>query len=166
MVNYAGFEREILHKVSLGDEAAFSKLYYHWEPQLSCFIYKITKSKEIAAEIVHDVFLKIWMTRETLTEVNNFKSFLFVVSRNLAINAFHKAMSELEKQKAIENDYVLSPDSDNELDNIRYSLIDKAIEQLPPRQREVFLLHRYEKRTYSEIAKKLHIGQESVKTHM
>ena len=45
-------------------------------------------------------------------------------------------------------------------------LIDESIHQLSPRQKEVFLLHRYEKLTYQQIADQLGIGRESVKTHL
>ncbi|HET9280112.1 MAG TPA: sigma-70 family RNA polymerase sigma factor, partial [Flavitalea sp.] len=51
-------------------------------------------------------------------------------------------------------------------DKAIYTLIDEAIESLPPRQKEVFLLHRYERFTYLQIAEKLGIGRESVKTHL
>jgi RNA polymerase sigma-70 factor (family 1) len=163
---YEPNDKALLGKVADGDEAAFSSLYYIYEPRLSSFIYKITKSKEITAEIVHDVFLKVWMGREALQDVKNFDAFIFVVSRNLAINAFHKTMREFRRYDYLERDLPQEIDEHKEEEQLMYTVIDSAIEQLPPRQKEVFLLNRYERLTYDQIGKKLNIGKETVKTHI
>src|SRR5688572_12075580 len=90
-------EKELLHKIAEGDQSAFATLFDSFHHTLGSFIYSITKSKELAEEIVLDVFLKIWMTREALTEVKNFKAYLFTVSRNAAISSLRKIASERTK---------------------------------------------------------------------
>jgi DNA-directed RNA polymerase specialized sigma24 family protein len=95
MKNFPQVEKKLLLKVAEGDEAAFAQLYNYWVPHLTSFIFRITKSRDISCEVVQDVFLKIWINRETLVEIKSFKSFLFVISKNHAINAFKKAMREL-----------------------------------------------------------------------
>jgi RNA polymerase sigma-70 factor (ECF subfamily) len=159
-------ESELLQNVSTGSTEAFRRLYYLWEPALSSFLFQITKSKELTAEIVQDVFLKIWMTRETLQEIKNFKAYLFVISKNQAINALKKSIIELEKFKIFADNPHLYEEEVDEKKEYQYSLIDEAIDQLPARQKEVFLLHRYERMTYQEIADRLGIGKESVKSHL
>jgi RNA polymerase sigma-70 factor (ECF subfamily) len=159
-------ESELLLDVSKGDIKAFRRLYEHWEPNLSSFIYQITKSKELTLEIVQDVFLKIWMTREQLQEVKNFKAYLYAVSKNQAINALKKSIAELEKLKLYAQNPPLYSEETDDFKEYRFSLIDEAIDRLPNRQKEVFLLHRYEKLTYREIANRLGIGKESVKSHL
>jgi RNA polymerase sigma-70 factor (ECF subfamily) len=159
-------ESELLQNVSTGSTEAFRRLYYLWEPALSSFLFQITKSKELTAEIVQDVFLKIWMTRETLQEIKNFKAYLFVISKNQAINALKKSIVELEKFKIFADNPHLYEEEVDEKKEYQYSLIDEAIDQLPARQKEVFLLHRYERMTYQEIADRLGIGKESVKSHL
>jgi RNA polymerase sigma-70 factor (ECF subfamily) len=76
-------------------------------------------------------------------------------------------MRELQKQKAWQKENlpgITLPDENPEA--LIYSIIDEAIDHLPARQKEVFLLHRYQRLTYLSIAEKLGIGKESVKTHM
>ena len=157
----------LLEKVASGNEAAFSELYAIWQPILSSFIFKITKSKEVTAEVVQDVFLKIWVNREALLEVQNFKAYLFVVSKNQAINAFRKSMKELRFFQLLEaklkNE---SYESVDDLEPSQLALVDEAIDRLSPRQKEIYLLHRQSKLTYQEIADQLGIGKESVKTHL
>jgi RNA polymerase sigma-70 factor (family 1) len=163
-------EKETLLAVSQGDETAFTRLFEHWQPVLASFIFRITRSREIAAEIVQDVFLKIWMSREVLGSIDNFKGYLLVVSKNHAINVLRKSMREqrnLERWTTTQQDHAepTSPSPDMQEETV-FTLIDEAIERLPERQKQVFLLHRYERLTYAQIAQQLGIGKESVKTHL
>jgi RNA polymerase sigma factor (sigma-70 family) len=165
--NNLNIEKVLLRKVTSGSESAFTELYTIWQPILSSFIFKITKSKELTSEVVQDVFLKIWINREALQEVQNFKSFLFVVSKNQAINAFRKSMKELKLFQQLE----VKLTSENmelaeDMEHSQLALVDEAIDRLSPRQKEIYLLHRQSKLTYQEIADQLGIGRESVKTHL
>src|ERR1043165_8637940 len=80
-------EKELLEKIAAGDHVAFTTLFDNYHHSLGAFVFSITKSKELAEEITLDIFLKIWMTREALAKVKNFKAYLFTVSRNAAISA-------------------------------------------------------------------------------
>lgn len=160
-------EKNLLALVAEGDEMAFRQLFLHWHPLLAGYIFRITESREMTEEIVQDVFLKIWMIRETLTSVENFKHFLLVVGRNKTFDALKKQLREKRRHRAWQAE--LQPEgqpAENELDLLRLSLIDHAIESLPPRQKEVFLLSRNDRLTYKEIAGRLEISPESVKTHI
>lgn len=160
-------DADILKDIAAGSSKAFRALYSQWEPTLSSFIFQVTRSKVITAEIVQDVFLKIWMTRESLVEVKDFKAYLFVISKNRAINALKKSLADLERIKkyASEVPFNEQPVEDDDA-QLHFSLIDEAIDQLSPRQKEIFLLHRHERYSYREIAEQLGIGKESVKTHL
>jgi len=160
-------EKALLQQVAGGDEFAFRQLYMLWQSQLSDFIFRITRSRELSAEIIQDVFLKIWMSRETLSEIDNFKSYLFVISRNQALNALRKVMrnlKEIQNWEKINKEQTKAEAEDSKL--IKLSIVDEAIDKLSPRQKEIYLLHRHEGLTYKQIADKLGIGKESVKTHL
>jgi RNA polymerase sigma-70 factor (ECF subfamily) len=160
-------EPVLLRQVAEGDEAAFASLYHHWQPFLATHIYRITGSRELAEEVVQDVFMKIWMTREALSQVENFRAYLLVMSRNHALNALKGLMRRFEKQGLFEKDMQrLPPDEEGDLQRFRLSLMDEAIDRLPPRQKEIYLLHRHQRLTYVEIADQLNIGRETVKTQL
>lgn len=158
-------ETELLAAIAAGNEAAFSDLFRHWQPFLAAHIFRVTESKHITEEIVQDVFLKIWQTRETLSEIQNFKGYLLVVSKNMAINALQKVAREFKNLDKYTKE---SKIGEEEVDpsGYYYSLIDEAIDQLSSRQKEVYLLHRHQRLTYQQIADQLGIGKESVKTHI
>ena len=160
-------DADILKDIAAGSSKAFRVLYSHWEPTLSSFIFKVTRSKIITAEIVQDVFLKIGMTRESLVDVKDFKAYLFVISKNRAINALKKSMADLERMKKYASEVPFNEQpEDEDNDQLPFTLIDEAIDQLSPRQKEIFLLHRHERYSYREISEQLGIGKESVKSHL
>ena len=160
-------EKELLLQVAEGNQSAFRQLFLHWNQLLAGYVLRITESREMTEEIVQDVFMKIWMTRETLPAVNNFKHFLLVVSRNRAFDALKKQLKEKERKRIWEEEN--KPElhiADHEPERSGVSLIDQAIDNLPPRRKEVYLLSRHERLSYKEIAARLGISKESVKTHL
>jgi len=162
-------EEQLLLQVAQGDEAAFAQLYQQRHHQLGSYIFSILKSRELTQEIVQDVFLKVWMGRESLAEVRSFKDYLFIMSRNAAISMLKKLATQQQHQKEYGNTEVSVQAGDEEAANLKetgLSLIDQAVNQLPPRQLQCFILSRRQKLTYSEIAAELGIGKETVKSHM
>jgi len=159
-------EKELLLKVANGDEHAFSELFNTHHQLLGTHIYRITDSVELAEEVVQDVFLKIWMSRETLTSVQNFRAYLFVISKNHALNCLRKVAKERIYQKTLEkNASSITPDDSPGLAGY-YSLLDEAIDHLPPQQQKVYLLSRHNRLKYDEIARQMGLSRETVKKYL
>lgn len=161
-------EHVLLLKIAEGDERAFEQLFNYWQPLFSSYIYSIIKSREQTAEITHDVFLKVWQHRQKLPHISNFKSYLFTISRNEALNAFRKTMREIKLLEDWERlqKQATTGDAESNPQHLHLNLIDEAIELLSARQKEIYKLHRHERLTYQQIADKLGIGKETVKTHL
>jgi RNA polymerase sigma-70 factor (family 1) len=160
-------ERELLLKVASGDENAFSQLFALYHHQLGTYIYRLTDSVELAEEIVQDVFLKIWMSRETLADIKSFKAYLFVVSKNHSLNCLRKLAKE-RTHSAEWNDRTMSDiaiQQDEKYDSY-YGLLDEAINNLPPQQKTVYILSRQQHLKYNEIAEQLHLSRETVKKYL
>src|SRR6478735_11143470 len=75
-------EKELLALIAKGDEIAFSKLFFQFKDRIYSIAFKLTKSTIAAEEIVQEVFLKIWLKRASLTEIENFSAYLFIIARN------------------------------------------------------------------------------------
>lgn len=160
-------ECELLREVVLGNENAFRQLFKVHSHRLGTYVFRLTGSIELAEEIVQDVFLKIWMNRETLAGVTNFKAYLFVVSKNHALNCLRKLIKERACQQKWEesvSDELKIPEG--EMADKYYSLLDEAIDHLPPQQQKVYLLSRHERLKYAEIAEQLDISRETVKKYL
>jgi len=159
-------ERELLTQVASGNEYAFRKLFMVHHQLLGVHMLRITNSVELAEEIVQDVFLKIWLTRETLVGVDNFKAYLFVISKNHALNCLKKLAKERLLIKTMENNGfgALVPETTDT--DMYYNLLDEAIDQLPPQQQKVYLLSRHGRLKYAEIADQLELSRETVKKYL
>ncbi|WP_069660440.1 RNA polymerase sigma factor [Arcticibacter eurypsychrophilus] len=159
-------DQDLLLKVTVGNEHAFRQLFSKYHQQLGVYVYRITDSVDLAEDIVQDVFLKIWMSREALAGVDNFKAYLFVMSKNHTLNCLRKIAREQLKKKGWENNFNNVLKSREEETNIYYNLLDEAIDKLPPQQQKVYLLSRHERLKYAEIGQRLNISGETVKKYL
>lgn len=161
-------EKDLLQLIAAGDEAAFRKLYISYHSLLRTHVYRLTESQESADEIVQDVFLKIWNTREALESIDNFRAYLFVVSKNYTISYLRKHVRQTilhEKWKNEETKAVQKEDGDDPVINY-YGLLDEAIDHLSPQQKKVYILSRHQQLKYVEIAEQMGISKETVKSYL
>lgn len=158
--------KELLGRVAEGDHAAFAMLFDTYHHDLGAFIFSIAKSKELAEEITLDVFLKIWMTREVLTEIKNFKAYLFTVSRNAAISAVRKMIKERTQHTEWTRDLSsILAEGTHEKEGY-LSLVDEAINQLSPQRKKIYILSREKGLKYEEIASQLGLSKFTVRAHI
>lgn len=159
-------ERELLIQVASGNEHAFRQLFIAYHQQLGVHMLRITNIPELAEEVVQDVFVKIWLTRETLVGVDNFKAYLFVISKNHALNCLKKLAKERVLIKQLEGSRADAVVPEVGGTNMYYNLLDEAIDQLPPQQQKVYLLSRHSRLKYTEIADQLELSRETVKKYL
>ena len=132
-------------------------------------VLKLIKQETDAEGIVQDVFVKIWESRENIDTYSSFDSYLFTIAYNNTMSLLRKRVSERKYLDHLSSVQQISNSNDiieeihfNEVKNN----IQKVIEQLTPRQKEVFELSREEGLSYKEIAQKLKISQNTVEIHM
>ncbi|HUC80709.1 MAG TPA: RNA polymerase sigma-70 factor [Flavisolibacter sp.] len=164
-------EKELLQQVAEGNEAAFRELFYRYADALGSYVLRLTHSKTSAEEIVQDVFLKIWLNRESLPNIENFRVYLFVLSRNQTLNALRKSIREANQQKEWEKNQVIETEvNENVAEKADASqlegLFTGAIRQLPQQQQKVWLLSRKEGLTHPQIATVLGLSRETVKKYI
>src|SRR5690606_8010346 len=161
-------EKEILHKISKGDRRAFTQIFDFYHQNLAVYVYKITASREAAQEIVQETFIKVWEKRETLCNINNFKGYLFTLSKNKTLDYLRRLATERTHQlylskELFEESYMIDTPSLKEQYNL---IIERTVNQLPPQQQKVYYLSRHEKLKYEEIAAQMGISKETEKKHM
>ena len=155
-------------QVSKGNELAFRQLFNTYRGKLYSYILRITESKEIAEDTVHDVFLKIWINKESLPEILNLNAYLYRMAHNHAYNGFRRmaketlVMAELERQAG----YETSDPNDKLVRKEVRKFIHDAVNKLTPQQKEVFRMSREEGLKQEEIAQRLNISIFTVKKHL
>ncbi|HRE51740.1 MAG TPA: RNA polymerase sigma-70 factor [Flavitalea sp.] len=155
-------------RISKGDEAAFTLIFRQYQGKLYSVALDITHSSETAEEIIQDVFLKIWLRKKELIEVESFSGYLFIVMRNLALDWLvkqarrQKIFDQISSEKA-----TAQPSAEAFLNQKEFNdLLQKGMDQLPRQQQEVFRLMRQEGLSRQETAQTLNIDPNTVKTHM
>src|SRR2546421_1559779 len=100
---------------------------------------KYLRSPFAAQDVVQEIFLKVWKTRAELPAVENFTSFLYIMSRNFILNSLRKKMpvSLEEDQDTRLQEQILVPDEQLGRKELA-GLIRQAIENLPPQQQKVY----------------------------
>lgn len=151
----------------MGDEQAFATLFSRYRGKLYHYTLTYTQSKEIAEDLVHEVFLKIWTRREELTGIDNFNAYLYRMSRNLAISGLRRRAREYLMLAELRQDsFEVIPDIDPVfVKEVRASIL-RAIDKLSPQQRKIFILSREQGLRQEQIAEELGISINTVKTHM
>lgn len=157
-------EKSLLMEVAAGNENAFKQLFNLYHSQLRIYIYRITNSYELTDEIVQDAFLKVWINHAALGEIQSFKAYLFVLTKNHTLNYLRKLTKEQKLRNGWEEDYMKTPEVMP--DNLYYRLLDEAIDQLSPQQQKVYLLSRHQRLKYTEIADELKLSRETVKSYL
>ena len=118
-------------------------------------------------ELTQDVFVRIWEKRARLMEVESFKGYLFMVTRNVVFN-FIRAIRVRRKVKELDETVgVKDDDLENELlFKQYYAMAIEAVEKLPPGRRKVLKMSIYEGLTLDEIAGRLGITRSGVKKQL
>lgn len=161
-------ESKLVSRLKMGDEKAFSLLFYRYKKKLFSFIFDLTQSELKAEDIVQDVFLKIWQNREHIAGADNFNAYVFRMAQNHAIDQLRKLSREIAIVNEFqENGKHISGDPEVMLLNkeIRQK-IQEAVAQLPAQQKKVFVLHREQGLRHEEIAKEMNLSVSTVQNHL
>jgi RNA polymerase sigma-70 factor (ECF subfamily) len=159
-------ESELLIQVASGEQKAFTVLVdYYWNKVYSHAL-AYSKSVTRAQEITQDVFLKVWHKREALTEVRDFKSYLFILGKHHIISSMRKKLESLTGEDLLETrEDIHIPDQQLEYKET-WNRVLEGIEKLPAARKVIFKKSRLEGLTYEEIAESSHISKNTVKEHI
>ena len=132
---------------------------------LYSFLIKLTKSVELTEDVIQDVFIKLWHNRALLDGIAEVDAYLITLAKNRALNAFKRATRERffydTQEEGIENG------TDERLIlNDTLKRVGKAVENLPPQQRLVYVLSREKFMKRQEIADHLKISSSTVNNHL
>jgi len=146
--------------------AAFDALYQMYFPGVYANILHLVREEAAAQDIVQEVFISLWEKRKLLQPGQMAGNWLFVVSYNRSLNYLRDNLRRRLKIAAITTD-VAEPEPDEWLvTSIQLDMLERAIEQLPPQRKKVFLLCKVQGKTYAEAADELQISHYTVKEHI
>ena len=153
-------EQQLVAAIRRSDSAAFDMLVISHYRTLVSLATRYVGTRENAEEVVQDVFLKIWERRTTWTLSRSLRSYLLAATRNGAISRLRHWRVERRIEEAVTagavDEFPFLPahrdaDAGQRAAELR-AAIEAAVQRLPPRMREAFVLSRRERLTHAEIA--------------
>lgn len=147
-----------------GCEALFRRYHRAMCSHAARYVY----SREIAEDIVGEVFCRFWKTKAYGSVTSSFRYYLFRSVRNEAYSYLRSEFTQLDSLESVtlpESSITLRPDYNTQYEET-FNRVKELVEQLPPQCRKVFLMNRFEGKRYQEIADELGLSIKTVEVHM
>jgi len=148
--------------------ALFRKFYFEYKDKVYKYAWMHLKEKDLALDIVQEVFAKIWVRFDELDQNQNIKAYLYTAARNTVFDELRKIQVKDTYVDIVGSRPVQVDNSTDEslafkdLENV----YQQAIQQLPPERQRIFLLNKTEYLTNAEIAERLGISVNTVRDQL
>ena len=157
-----------VENIRKGDDKCFELLFKKYYFPLTRFAWRYVGSKAIAEELTQDLFAILWESRSKWEVPGSVRSYLYKSVKNLSLNHLkHQSVKDRfdsEWMGQYENPEIEFRDEARK-EQIR-TAIAKAVEELPPRSKMAYKLHRFDGLTYEEIAEVMDISVKTVESQM
>ncbi|HXD79597.1 MAG TPA: RNA polymerase sigma-70 factor [Puia sp.] len=153
---------------ALSCEDPFKRLFDRYKNRLYGYVLAITHSPYAAEEVTQEVFIKLWLCRDLLQEVDNLDGYIFTIARNRTLNCLRKAAHDSRMLRELRDRVIPHLNNAEERTTVGdYDrLVRDALSRLSPQRRLVFQLSRDGALNHEQIAEQLHLSRNTVKNHM
>jgi len=167
-------EKEIIEKYFAGDNSAFAGLVDLYLKEIYNFIYRLIGSVKDSEDLTQEVFIKVWKNLNKFDIEKNFKTWIFTIAKNTAIDFLRKnkdiPLSSFDDEDG--NNFIEDNLIDNEMKSDEVfslgedkELIEKALNKISLIQKEVLILRYMNELSFSEISEVLDIPLNTIKSH-
>lgn len=154
------FDKELLSRIAEGDEQAFTQFFLTWATPLSHYAKKILQDEQSCKDVIQEVFIRIWLYRDKLAEVEQLNAWLKRVVTNQCLAMLEKNATKDKRLAALK---IAQPNEHEDplpaIDSreIRRTL-NEVIDLLPQQRRTIYRMNREEGKTAKEIAEVLSLS--------
>ncbi|NJK95367.1 MAG: RNA polymerase sigma-70 factor [Bacteroidales bacterium] len=164
----------LVNNIKKGDVSSFEIVFKRYYKKLCVYAEDFVKEKSMAEEIVSDIFYKLWENRENIHISGSIQAYLFASVHNNSIKYLEhlKVLKRYNEfaTKALQNQELLNVSGSYPIANLISKEIEadinKAIEALPDQCKQIFCMHRFKDLSYEEIAQKMDLSINTVRTQM
>jgi RNA polymerase sigma-70 factor (ECF subfamily) len=166
-------DSHLMLQVRAGNAESFELLLTRHRASVIRFLYRMVHNQAIAEELAQEAFLRVYRSRDSYEPTAKFRTWLFRIATNLALNWLRTGRTE-QANESLEDD--TRRDANHHLadraptaeaglvEEVTTSEIRKAIDGLPEKQKAAVLMHKYEDMGYSQIAGVLECSESAVKS--
>lgn len=165
-------ERDLAARIADGDVAAFDEVFRVLLSPVVRYVHRYVRSWEVAEDLTQGVFLQLWvrLRQPELSPIRNVKAYLYNAARCDALDYLKRQRIEARHRHVS-----AAPDAHAQIElaeweeeaasRERIAALQRAVDTLPPRQREILLL-RLKRATYQDIASTLNVSVKTVDSHL
>ncbi len=162
-------EKSLLLQISEGNEKAFRSLFGAYYERLFHYVFSFTKSRQVSEELTMDVFLKIWIGRDIIPQIEKFDAFLFRVAHNKSIDFLRSVAKDPRFQVLLWEQIQMANNTQADTTLILHEYeakLREAVSLLSPQRKKVYLLSREQDMTHDQIATQLNLSRNTVNNHI
>lgn len=168
MIDRLSSDETLVEAMKKGDSEAFNCLFDRYWQKTFTAVFSISRDKEVCSEIVHDIFLNLWLKRDQI-HIVFFKGYVIASARYHVYRHMKNAKrNAIEYREDLDNIHQVAV-NDGER-RVRYHelerILEKVIDHLPRRCKEIFTLSRREQLSNAEIAARLDISKRTVENQL
>lgn len=158
----------LLRALGNSDKQAFVVLYNLYAGKCLAFIESLLKDHELAKDMTHDIFIKVWNRRDIISKVDSFSAYLFRMARNAVMDKFESDAIRhryVARQKLCQEEFRTYVDEKVSVDELQ-RLIYNAVSRMPEQRRKIFTMSRYKGLSNTEIAQLCGLNVRTVENHI
>ncbi|SHM03829.1 RNA polymerase sigma-70 factor, ECF subfamily [Chitinophaga jiangningensis] len=153
---------ELLVRTADGDETAFAQIHQHYWNEVYALALAFLKSPALAEDIIQEVFIKLWLKRTQLTEIQEFTPYLMVMVRNEIISHLRKAATRQKQLEQYSNGSLSLQELPAASITETTAVINSALASLPPKQQQIFAMSREQGLSHEAIAAQTGLSKKTV----
>lgn len=160
-------DEQLVASVREGNDAAFAELFNRNWDRVFGMVYSRIKDRATTEGITQDIFMKLWDKRADLT-IDNFQAYLYTCVKNRCINYIE---SKIAQRKHWERYKVFLPVEDDSTNkaiafNDLKEALEKGLNTIPEKSKQIFALSRFEGQSVKEIAGKMNLSEKAIQYHL
>lgn len=161
-------DRVLLQRLRSGDRAALDEIVgAYWSPLVG-YVQAFVNAVDPAEDVAQETFLRLWQGRRRWDGGGAVKALIYRIARNLAIDYQRRTrVRRAWRTTGVQSQARHSPGPDEDVEEAELrKAVERAIDGLPARRREVFKLVRFHDFSYREVAELLELSEQTVANHM
>lgn len=159
---------QLIHGIKNSKIPAFEHMFLKYYSRFYQFAFGMVKDEWIAEDIIQNVFMKVWLRRQTLKEDESLYVYLYLLTKYEILDHFRskhtKLIERLHEHHSF--DETIQSTEDNIYRNELEEALHAAIEDMPKKRREIFKMSRYEYMSSKEIAQRTGLSVRTVEKHI
>ena len=160
-------DSELVSAIKGGDTAAFDAMYLRWHPQVKKFLTKLLRDDVLAEDIAQTVFMKVWLNRDRLDSGLSLKNYLFVLSKNSALDVFKSKRYLAETCNVTDGEKSAFERTEYRTEyGEAMTRIISSVDKMPPQRRQIFKMSRFQSMPNEQIASELGLSVHTVEKHL